>query len=112
MEYLNRQRINPKLRQWTLGADAEMGFAICDRIVSDFYVYLSIAFSTSYHWWIYLFVSLLSFVISIFILIIFFLLFTFNYFILFYFVFFLIFFFSFFFFFSPIHFKSVHFFLT
>ena len=29
VEYLNRQRITPKLRWWTLGATVDMGFAFC-----------------------------------------------------------------------------------
>ena len=61
VEYLNRQWINPKLRQWTLGATVDLGFAVYDWLASDFYVYLSIVFSTSYHWQICLLVWLLSF---------------------------------------------------
>ena len=61
VEYLNRQRMNPKLRQWTLRTTVEFGFAVCNWLVSDFYVYLSIVFSTCYHWWICLLVWLLSF---------------------------------------------------
>ena len=54
------QLINPKLRQWTLGATVDLGFAVCDWLLSAFSVYLSIDFSASYHWWICLLVSLLS----------------------------------------------------
>ena len=61
VECLNRQWINPKLRQWTLKASVNLGFAVCDWLVSDFYVYLSIVFSVCYHWWICLLVWLLSF---------------------------------------------------
>ena len=60
VEYLNRQWIIPKWRWWTLGANVDLGFAICDWFVSDFYVYLSLVFSACYHWWICLLVWLLS----------------------------------------------------
>ena len=60
VEYLNRQLIIPKLRRWTLGATVGLGFAVCDRLVSDFYVSLTIVFSTCYHWWIGLLVWMLS----------------------------------------------------
>ena len=60
LEYLNRQQIIPKLRWWTFGATVYLGFAVCDWLVSDFYVSLSIVFSTCYHWWICLLVWLLS----------------------------------------------------
>ena len=60
VEYLNRQRINSKLRRWTLGATVDLGFAVCEWLVSDFYVYLSIVFSTCYYLWIYLLVWLLT----------------------------------------------------
>ena len=40
MEYLTRQWIIPKLRWWHLGATVDLGFAICNWLVSDFYVYL------------------------------------------------------------------------
>ena len=52
VEYMNRQWIFPILRPQTLGATVDLGFAVCDRLVSDFYVYLSIVFRTCYHWWI------------------------------------------------------------
>ena len=42
VEYLNRQQIIPKLRWWTLGATVDLGFAVFDWFVSNFYVYLSI----------------------------------------------------------------------
>ena len=29
-----------------MGATVDLGFAVCDRLVSDFYVYLSVVFST------------------------------------------------------------------
>ena len=38
VECLIRQRIIPKLRWWTLGATVDFGFAVCDWLVSDFYV--------------------------------------------------------------------------
>ena len=60
VKYLNRQWIIQKLRQWTLGATIDLGFAICDWLVSDFYVYLSLVFRACYHWWICLLVWLLS----------------------------------------------------
>ena len=60
VEYLNRQWIIPKLRQWTLGANVHLQFAVYDRFVSDIYVYLSLVFSACYHWWICLLVWLLS----------------------------------------------------
>ena len=89
VEYLNRQRIIPKLRQWTLGATVDFGFAVCDWVVSDFEVYLSIVLTACYHWWICLLVwlSLLffnHFLIFCLIFLKFFILITF-YFILFYF---------------------------
>ena len=60
VEYLNRQWIIPKLNWWTLGANVDLGFAVCNWFVSEFYVYLSLVFSTCYHWWICLLVWLLS----------------------------------------------------
>ena len=60
VEYLKRQWIVPKLRRWTLGETVDLGFAVCDWFVSDFYVYLSLVFSTCYHSWICLLVWLLS----------------------------------------------------
>ena len=60
MEYLNKQQIIQKLRWWTLGATVDLGFAVCNWFVSDFYVYLSIVFSACY-WWICLLDWLLSF---------------------------------------------------
>ena len=60
VEYLNRQRIIPKLRQWTLGATVDLGFAVCNRLVSDLFGYPSLVFSACYHWWICLLVWLLS----------------------------------------------------
>ena len=60
VEYLNRQQVIPKLRQRTLGAIVDLGFAVCDWFVSDFYVYLSIDFSASDHWCICLLVWLHS----------------------------------------------------
>ena len=60
VEYLNRQGIILKMRQWTLGATVDLGFAVCDWLVSDLYVYLSLVFSACYHWWICLLVWLLS----------------------------------------------------
>ena len=36
VEYLNRQRIIPKLRQWTLGAVVDLEFPVCDWPASDF----------------------------------------------------------------------------
>ena len=42
VEYLNRQQMFPKLRQWTLGKTVHLGFALCDWFLSDFYVYLSL----------------------------------------------------------------------
>ena len=60
VEYLNRQRIIEKFWRWTLGATADLGFATCDWFVPDFYVYLSLVFSTSYHWWMCLLVWLIS----------------------------------------------------
>ena len=63
MEYLNRQQINPKLRQWTLGATVDLGLAVCDWLVSDFYVHISIVLSACYHWWMCLLVLILSFFI-------------------------------------------------
>ena len=49
-----------KLKQWTLGATVDLGFAFCDGFVSEFYIYLSLVFSACYHWWICLLVWLLS----------------------------------------------------
>ena len=43
-----------------LGATADLGSAVYDWFVSDFYVYLSIVFSICYNWWICLLVWLLS----------------------------------------------------
>ena len=60
VEYLNRQRIIPKLRLWTSGATVDLGFVACNWSVSDFYVYLCIVFSASYHCWICSLVSLFS----------------------------------------------------
>ena len=51
---------HPKIETVELGANVALGFAVCDWLVSDFYVYLSIDFSTCYHWWICLLVWLLS----------------------------------------------------
>ena len=59
-EYLNRQRVIPNVRQWTLGATVDLGFAVCDWFGFDFYVYLSVVFSACYHWWICLLVWVLS----------------------------------------------------
>ena len=59
-EYLNRQRVIPNVRQWTLGATVDLGFAVCDWFGFDFYVYLSVVFSACYHWWICFLVRLLS----------------------------------------------------
>ena len=42
VEYLNRQQIIPKLGQWTLGPSVDLGFAVCNCLISDFYVYISI----------------------------------------------------------------------
>ena len=39
-EYLNRKRITPKLRQWTLGATVDLGFAFCIKFVSGFMLIL------------------------------------------------------------------------
>ena len=60
VEHLNRQRIIPKLRRWTLGENVDLRFAVCDWFVSDIYVYLSLVSSACYHWWICLLVWLLS----------------------------------------------------
>ena len=60
VKYLNRQRMFPKLRQWTLGATVDLGFAFCIWFVSGFYVSLSLVFSACYHWWICLLVWLFS----------------------------------------------------
>ena len=56
MEHLNRQWIIPKLRQWTLGPTVDLGFAVCDWLVSDLYVHLSLVSNACYHWWICLLV--------------------------------------------------------
>ena len=56
----NRQWIITKLRWWIFGATVDLGFATCDWLDSDFYVYFSIVFSTCYNWWICLLVWLLS----------------------------------------------------
>ena len=58
---MNRQWMFPKLRQWTLRATVDLGFAVCDWFVPDFYVYLSLVFSACYYWWICLLVWLLFF---------------------------------------------------
>ena len=89
LEYLNRQRIIPKLKQWTLGATIYMfssflsfcecicvcfvvwfclysfAFAICPRVLSVrvfFFLvfFFGIVFSACYHWWIWFLVWLLS----------------------------------------------------
>ena len=79
VEYLNRQQIIPRLKRRTLGATVDLGFAVCDWLVSDLHVYHSLVFSTCYHWWVCLLVWLLSFfLISFFILIIFYKIFYFN----------------------------------
>ena len=49
-----------KLRHWTLETTVDLGFAVCDSLVSDFYVYLCIVLSNCYHWWICLLVWFLS----------------------------------------------------
>ena len=52
VENLNIQWIIPKLRQWTWGSTVDLGFAVCNWFLSDFYVYIIIVFITYYHWWI------------------------------------------------------------
>ena len=73
---------------WTLGAAVDLGFAVCDWLVSDFYVYLSIDYSACYHWWIVCwfgcFLPCFLLLFYFFILIIYCLTFYFNKFILFY----------------------------
>ena len=74
VECQNRYRIIPKLRLWALRATVVLGFAVCDWLVSHFYVYLSIVFSACHYCWICLLVWLLSFFYYIFISIFFFIL--------------------------------------
>ena len=59
MEYLNRQRIIPKFRRWTLRATVDLGF-FCLQLICFWFLCFSFVFSACYHWWICLLVWLLS----------------------------------------------------
>ena len=71
VEYMNRQRFIPKLRQWTMGATVNLGFVVCDRLVTDFYVYLNRVFvfviiGGFVYWMVALFIFVLFFILIIF----------------------------------------------